>query len=201
MDAGIARLILVKHAMPTIEPDVPAAKWRLSDEGRRACVDLAARLAEFEPTNVVGSTEPKAAETARIVAAELSLPCEIQEGLHEQDQSGTPLLGSQEWQVAVAKMFAAPDQLVFGCETAAAASDRFATAVADTLRHHPGAMPAIVAHGRVISLLVARTNPVDPFAFWRRLGLPSFVVLGPPDFRIVGVVESVSPPPGADGPG
>ena len=43
---------------------------------------------------------------------------------------------------------------------------------------------AIVAHGTVISLLVARYNDLDAHALWRGLGLPSFCVLSAKDFRL-----------------
>jgi hypothetical protein len=43
----------------------------------------------------------------------------------------------------------------------------------------------VVAHGTVISLLVAARNQIDGFEFWRRLGFTSFAVLDCRDgFRI-----------------
>jgi broad specificity phosphatase PhoE len=36
---------------------------------------------------------------------------------------------------------------------------------------------AVVVHGTVITLFVARYAEVEPFGFWKRLGLPSFCVL------------------------
>ncbi len=62
------KLILVKHSAVVVQPDVPAAQWRLSDVGRARCVSLARMLAEYAPTVIVASDEPKAVETADTVA-------------------------------------------------------------------------------------------------------------------------------------
>lgn len=50
---------------------------------------------------------------------------------------------------------------------------------------------AIVAHGRVISLLVSRAAGLDAYELWLRLGLPSFVVLDLATSAVIEVVESV----------
>lgn len=192
MDHSNRRLILVKHAMPTIDSSLPAAEWQLSDDGRRASSLLAARISAFQPTVVVGSTEPKAAETAWMAASRLDLNYETRKNLHEHDQGDSPFLGADAWHDAVGRFFAVSDELVLGRETAAAAGERFDRAIRETLEHHLNGTIAVVAHGRVISLFVARYNPIDPFELWQRLGLPSFVVLSLPDFRIIDVVESVS---------
>ncbi len=49
----------------------------------------------------------------------------------------------------------------------------------------------IVKHGTVITLFTARANGIEPFIFWKQLGLPSCVVLELPDFRLAGVIETV----------
>jgi hypothetical protein len=49
----------------------------------------------------------------------------------------------------------------------------------------------VVAHGTVISLYVAGRTGAPPFGLWKRLGLPSFVVVTVPDGRVVSVVEVV----------
>lgn len=64
-------LVLVRHAMPKIEPGAPAPSWRLGRAGRAA----AAALGQFVPAGyLVSSDEPKALETAELVAAH-SEPC------------------------------------------------------------------------------------------------------------------------------
>lgn len=48
-------LLLVKHAMPVVDPDAPAREWVLSDAGRRASKLLAGRLAAFSPDVILTS--------------------------------------------------------------------------------------------------------------------------------------------------
>jgi broad specificity phosphatase PhoE len=59
------------------------------------------------------------------------------------------------------------------------------------LERHPDQTVAIVSHGTVITLYVARAAGVEPFAFWQGLGLPAFVVLSWPRLGLLNVVESV----------
>ena len=46
----------------------------------------------------------------------------------------------------------------------------------------------LVAHGTVITLFVAVHAKIEPFAFWKRLGLPSFVVMGGTGLEVVEVI-------------
>jgi broad specificity phosphatase PhoE len=185
------RLILVKHAAPAIVPAVPAADWRLSAAGRRDCARLAAHLAAWRPARLVASREPKAAETAELVARRLGLPWETAAGLHEHDRRAVGFLDPAAWQAAMAAFFAEPDRLVFGAETAAQAGARFAAAVEAVLARHPAGDLAVVAHGTVIALYVAQRAGLPAHAFWQRLGLPGFVVLALPAGAIVEVVATV----------
>src|SRR5437016_3235896 len=89
-------LILVKHAMPALEPDLPSHAWRLSDMGRASCIPLADRLAAYQPTAIAASAEPKATETARIVAGRLGVALEVVADLHENDRTGLGWLGMDE---------------------------------------------------------------------------------------------------------
>jgi broad specificity phosphatase PhoE len=50
---------------------------------------------------------------------------------------------------------------------------------------------AIVSHGTVISLFAQRRAQQEPFALWRRMGLPSFIVLDMPQGRVAEICERV----------
>jgi len=64
--------------------------------------------------------------------------------------------------------------------------------VARVLETQPTHTPVgIVAHGTVMTLLVAAANQLDPLVFWSRLGLPAYVVLDLPDYRMREIVERV----------
>ena len=184
-------LILVKHSHPEIVTTVAAAQWRLSDAGRRRCVALAERLAAYRPTTMIASREPKAEETARIAAERLGLRHTTAEGLHEHDRSNVGWSSFEDFEAAVARFFAQPSELVFGRETADESRSRFAAAVDTAAAAHPHGNLVVVAHGTVIALLVAARTGTEPLPLWRRLGLPSFVVLSLPDMAIVEIAEHI----------
>ena len=185
------KLILVKHSLPVIDPSQPANRWPLSDEGRLRCLPLSDRLAQYQPAHLATSSEPKAIATAEIVSERLGTPFEVTEGLHEHDRSNEPFVEAVEFQAAVASFFDRPDELVMGRETASQAEMRFGEAVQRLLIGHTTGNVVIVAHGTVITLYVAQHAGVEPMPLWRRLGLPSFVVLSLPDLDMLDVVERV----------
>jgi broad specificity phosphatase PhoE len=191
MEKTLPKLILVKHSQPQIDPLMPAREWHLSAEGRLRCQPLADKLAAYEPGVIVASTEPKATETAQIVAERLDKPFEVAEDLHEHNRSNVPFYSPQVFDAAIATFFQKPGELVFGRETALQAQERFSQAVEDVLEKYKDENVGIVAHGTVITLFVTAHAKIEPFAFWKRLGVPSFVVMGVPGLEVVEVVIQV----------
>ncbi len=184
-------LILIKHSASQVVPDIPASRWRLSAEGRRRCEGLAAQLAPRDPACLYASPEPKAAETAAIVARRLGKAWQAVEGLHEQDRRTPEYLGDEAFREAIRQLFERPDELVLGQETANEAYRRFSQAVMMAVATCHEGNVAIFAHGTVISLFVSRVAGAEPFALWKELGLPAFVVLSLPDLRLVEITEGV----------
>lgn len=165
------KLILVKHSLPEVVPERPRREWRLSPEGRLRCARLAQRLKEYEPRRIVSSPEPKALETAQLLAAALGTGVvETVEELHEHDDRDVPFSDEETFRAAVREFFACPNEAIFGPETADAAHARFAAAVGAATAG--GTVPGVVvAHGRVISLFVSRAAGVDDAcSSWRRRG-------------------------------
>lgn len=187
----MGKLVLVKHLRPEIEPSVPSDRWRLGVEGRRRCRSPADRLAAEKPTAIVASGEPKAIETAALLAARLRCSVRTAPGLHEHDREGVEFLGEAAFDAAVAEFFRRPRALVLGRETADGARNRFLAAVDRVLAGEPTGAPVIVTHGTVIALFVAAHNDIDPSAFWRGRGLPSFVVLARPGFGLLTTVAKI----------
>jgi broad specificity phosphatase PhoE len=64
--SNVERLILVRHAMPEVVPEVPAERWHLGADGRSAARALRSLVAG--PAYFVASDEPKAVETLQEVA-------------------------------------------------------------------------------------------------------------------------------------
>jgi broad specificity phosphatase PhoE len=187
----VRRLVLIRHSMPEIDPAVPAREWRLSEDGRRRCVRLVREVSAFDPAVVVTSQEPKAIETGQLLAEGLGVGCETAGGLHEHRRPRAPWEGREAFEAKVARFFERPETLVFGEETADQAEGRFRAALDKVLERHRQGNLAVVSHGTVMTLLVAGSNQVDAFGFWRRLGLPAVVVLEVPGYYLVDVIREV----------
>lgn len=164
-------LLLVRHSAPEPDPTRPAEEWALSEEGRRRCGPLAERLAGYEPRALLASPEPKARETAELIAPRLGLEVQVDERLRETARRTVGWLEPEEFERRVAQLFARPDELVLGEETASSALARFSSVV-DALED-----AVIVSHGTVISLYAARRAGRDAFELWRSLELPDVVPL------------------------
>jgi 2,3-bisphosphoglycerate-dependent phosphoglycerate mutase len=180
------RLLLIRHAAPVIVSGGPTAQWRLSEEGRAAAETLARRIATYSISKFATSVEPKAIETATILAASFRKPVDAYGGLHEHERSHAPLQGRDQFEATMARFFHHQKELIFGDETAAQARKRFAEAIETVLRTSRGKGDIlVVTHGTVLTLFVAAFNPIDPFAFWQRLALPDLVTLRLPDCALV----------------
>lgn len=171
-----ARLILVKHGKPRIEPDQPRSEWGLSDAGRAAAASLASKLAAYAPRGLHTSPEPKAHETAAVLGGVFGLTPVVDSHLHEHRADFNPFTIQLEFEALVVRMFAQPQTLVMGEETGRAAHDRFVAAVARIQAEGEGTQ-AVVAHGRIITLWLSRKLGRDPVTLWRRLGFATAAVL------------------------
>jgi len=182
----MAQLLLVKHALPEIKPDVPAKTWRLGERGRAQSALLAEALRSYRPGGVITSDEPKAAETGQVVADVLSLPCRAAPNLHENDRSGFPYFEDlDDLEAALRTFFDRPDERVIGRESAHEARQRFVRAVKEALEPRPEQDVVIVAHGTVNTLFIAAHHSVVPFGLWKAWEPGGFAVLSRPDFALL----------------
>ncbi len=184
-ECTVRKLILIKHALPEIVPEVPAPQWHLSEAGRVQANLLADWLTDVCTAVIVTSREPKATQTATILSTQLGCPYVEAENLHEHDRTNEGWLADAEFRSRVREMMAEPARLMFGLETADDAMSRFARGVDSVLKDHPSGNVAIVAHGTVISLLVSRRCGVDAFGLWDRLELPSVVEVEVPGWALL----------------
>jgi broad specificity phosphatase PhoE len=182
-------VILVKHAAPVLAADVPSERWVLSEAGQQSCRGLAAGLREQGVRRLYASVEPKALETAARVAVETGLEVRPRADLHENDRTGLGFLPLADLERAIARFFDEPETLVIGRETANAAHARFAGAVRAIADESTDGPAAIVAHGTVITLFLARRSTLRPFDLWKQLGLGCFVVLEGPELGWDGVIH------------
>lgn len=172
------QLILVRHSVPEIDPTNPARLWALSAEGGARCSSLAEIIRAYRMDYILASVEPKAQETASLLAEALCLPWQTVDGLHEHERPNIPFFPTpDDFQTAISTFFRNPDTLVFGTETAAQALMRFQAAIETALSEHPQKNVIIVSHGTVISLFLAHCTGGDAFEIWQNLKLPDYFVL------------------------
>jgi broad specificity phosphatase PhoE len=178
--------------MPQVDVEIPAHQWRLRPEGIAAASAVAARLvtADYRPTKIVASLEPKATQTGSVIAERMRLPFATVDGLHEHDRRASGFLSTEVFASRMRDLFAHPDATVFGNESASAALARFAKAVDQVVSEGTGDV-VVVSHGTVMSLFVASRARVDASELWTVLGLPSYVSLELPSHRIVEIVAKI----------
>jgi broad specificity phosphatase PhoE len=183
------RLILIKHARPQQVEGVNPHDWELSEVGKVSCSTLAERLKPWRPEVIVSSPETKAGQTAEIVGLALGVPWHTMDGLQEHDRSNVPIMRTGEFISSMAQFFRVRDALVLGDETADEAERRIVAAVDRAMREHEGKMVAVVTHGTVLALYAAARLGMDAFATWRKMGLPSFIVVE--DGKAAHVIETI----------
>ena len=178
-----SKLIVVRHSLVSVDVGETAHRWSLSAAGRQRCLPLARRLLPYQPTSIYSSLEPKAAETAKLIAPELQLTVRHRPDLRETQRFGVPFMPQAQFDANVARYFAIPDQRVFGGESADEAHARFAGAIERIERQAPAGNIVVVAHGTVISLLVSRRRGTDPYGYWKQLRMPCLDALPRQDWR------------------
>jgi len=179
------RLLLVKHAKPLVDPAKSSELWKLSDEGRQQAKTLAMHLRSHGLALVVSSEEPKAMETAQILADALEIPHESAADLHEHDRRNVPHMRSGEFISHVELFFRRPTELLLGKETAQQALARFEQAIQSVSSKHADQNIAIVSHGTVIALFVEKHSDRNGFHVWREMSLPSFAVFDWPTIQLL----------------
>jgi broad specificity phosphatase PhoE len=138
--------------------------------------------------------EPKAVETAEVVARGLGIAAESQEGLHEHERKTVPHLRTSDFLSLMAQVFRRKDERVLGEESAAAALGRFRRALEGVCAKHPEGNLIVVTHGTVIALFVEAISGEEGYKLWREMGLPSYAVVeqgGEGQWKLAEIVAKV----------
>ena len=149
----VSRVRYLTHPEVEIDPNVPVPLWTLSAVGRKRVHALAHAGWLSGTTEIIASGEPKAIETAEILAAALGLAVEVREAMHENDRAATGYLPPQQFEVVVNHFFAAPGASVRGWEPARAAQARIVREMEAVLERAPRGDVLVVGHGAVGTLL------------------------------------------------
>ncbi|MFP5334612.1 MAG: histidine phosphatase family protein [Actinomycetes bacterium] len=161
-------LHLVRHGPPLMDPSVPASQWQLDPDQERAVRDLAASGVLPDDARWVSSDEPKALQTARLLAGDA--PVEVREELREQYR---PAGWVDAYAVRVHRSLTRPGEPAEdGWETADSTRARVVHAVQQLVEETPGDL-VVVGHGTAWTLAVSDLTgaPVDLVA-WERMLMP-----------------------------
>jgi broad specificity phosphatase PhoE len=155
-------LVLVRHAMPALEPSVPPHEWPLAPDGRAAALRLVPLLAVG--ALLVASEEPKAYQTL-----ECAGPVVRDARFGEVRRTGEPWDGPfRELRRAYVEGTAHP-----GWEPQTAVAGRFDAALSEHLAAAGERPLAVASHGMAITVwLTARFGLPQPGEFWSALRFP-----------------------------
>lgn len=177
----MALLYLIRHAR-TRMMGAAAERWPLSQEGRREAGVLARQSFWREIEIIFSSPEPKALQTAEPVARRWCIPIERVDCLHELCR---PRLIANYQQV-VARLFAEPDTSVAQLEPAAQAARRVTQCIKELVATHTEQTLAIVSHGLVLSLFLARLEDRWPTVTeWRAIPFTGLAILDTETWQLV----------------
>ena len=154
----------ISHPDVVVSADVPVTQWPLSATGMGRMRDALAQPWVRTLSALYSSTETKAVDAVRILAAHRGLPWTEIPALGEIDRTATGFLPPPEFERVADAFFAQPESSVRGWERAVDAQRRIADAVAAIVRDDasPGAI-GIVSHGAVGALLYCALTgaPID----------------------------------------
>jgi len=162
-------LYLVRHAQ-TQPTALPAETWALSDAGIHQARKLA-ELTFWQDVQIIcASWEPKALQTAQIVAERRNLPIEPVFDLRELRRTEN----LPDYEAAVHTALQNPFKSIKGWEPAGEAQTRIVTAIERLLMLYETETLAIVSHGLVLTLYLAYLTDAAPtLDLWRSLTFAS----------------------------
>jgi broad specificity phosphatase PhoE len=171
----MSHLYTVRHAQVQIDPAIPPHEWHLSAEGQASIAELSAKES-WEGVSVIWhSPEPKAEQTARVIAERAGLEMRMHPDLRELAME-TGFLSPEEFQARVAAYFSGAQEPDF--EPYEDAKKRIVTCVHEIVAAAKGQSVAIVTHGRILNVLYSHL-------LGRRLGIGEWKSIKLPDLSVV----------------
>ena len=179
-------LYLIRHAH-TQQTALPAETWPLSELGRQQAHELAEQPFWQEVHIICTSVEPKALQTAQVVAERHDLPVEPSFDLRELRRPGDPV---GDYEAVVREVLENPTRSVSGWEPAGEAQTRVMTAIERLLMLHENETLAVVSHGLVLTLYLAYLADTQPtLDLWRGLSFASATQVDPDARQILNHFE------------
>ncbi len=180
--SGVAgrTLVLVRHSESAPRADRPPSTWSLTERGRALARATAPRIGAHGPVLCASSPEPKAAETAGVIADALGIEIRIVADLREHARDAAPFFEAPAaFRAAVLDMLSRPAEVVLGEESARQAESRFGAALEELMSSSTGSVAAIT-HGTVMALWLAPRLERPPARIWTELGWCGFAAVAWP---------------------
>jgi len=161
---------LLRHAESKLDPNVPADRWHISEEGTESARALASSGVFDDVDLIVTSAEDKAFETAVPIARRIDAEVIRNSSFNELYRGTGPFTSREEYHERVRTAFSIPSSSTGGWETAASALRRFEQGI-NRVESGTGARSLLlVSHGLVLSLYFARLLKTEEvYDRWRRL--------------------------------
>ena len=160
--------ILVRHAMSDVQPGVASKLWGITESAGEDCVLLAHALPELLAPVVWSSSEPKASQTAAIIAMRRGLQTAVDDGFGEVDR---PTTWDGDYRALAAAYLAGAAHP--GWEPRGQVMRRFADAVERATAAAAGDGDLVVVnHGMAMSLYLELVARIDIVPFWQALTFP-----------------------------
>ncbi|GEM_PF-1254420 len=178
-------LILVKHAMPAVVDSLVPHEWKLDESGQAQAVKFSQFLKNnFDLDKIIySSDEPKALQTAEIIADTCKCKVQSTNELREIDREQASLMEKSE---NTKKVFEKVDEAICGKESAVQALERFEKGIKTILEIGMEEERVVVTHGAVMSLFLAKYNKeMSAFDYWEKLEWPSYAVVDAGSFKIL----------------
>jgi 2,3-bisphosphoglycerate-dependent phosphoglycerate mutase len=148
----------------------------LSDAGHKAAQSLASRLVSFGFAEILSSPEPKAMQTAQIIADRNGGQVHIDDRLREHERSSVGFLERSNFEARIASVFEKPDVIAFGDESADTVHARFSAAIDDALSQSTGPVAAVTPV-TAMTIYVSRLLGISPMPMWTKLRMPDAIVI------------------------
>jgi broad specificity phosphatase PhoE len=175
-------LYLIRHAH-TRQTALPAETWPLSDLGLLQAQRLAEQPFWQDVHIICASVEPKALQTAQIVAERHDLPVEPSFDLRELRCPGDFV---SDYEAAVREVLANPTASLNGWEPAGEAQTRIMTAIERLLMLHENETLAVVSHGLVLTLYLAYLADATPtLDLWHSISFASAIQIDPEGHQVL----------------
>jgi len=154
-------LILLRHAEPQIQIELAPSQWGLSSDGKSQAVKLALSGVFNDVDVFISSTEPKAFQTAALVALRQKKTVDRNPLFNELNRDGGFYLTSSQYKIAVHTVLKDNSYKIDGWETATGALNRFKRGIEDVLAKYDSQRVLITTHGIVLTLFFSYLLEVE----------------------------------------